>query len=151
MREAEAEARFSSWSLFHPQDLLCMVYGIETSFSLLFLLMGCKSVTVLSGLFHVLHRTHVRRRTCLCCVIIALFSVKGSRRLKELLCLETHTVVGVGATCASCMGAMPGCKLGRVEAMQWTVKKWNFYEITSVLCKSQFYLARWLLNHGLPL
>lgn len=110
----ELRLGFTPWPLSHPQELLCMLLsqhpagenplphldigkmgqrkgrGIETSFSLLLLPMRFKPLTALPGSFHVLHRDDVRRRTCLCCVIIALFSVRGSRRLKESFCLENH-------------------------------------------------------------
>lgn len=71
--------------------------GRETSFSLLLLPRGFKSLTALSGSCHVLHRNDVRWRTYLCCVIIALFSARGSRRLKEPLCLENHVFGSSGS------------------------------------------------------
>jgi len=71
--------------------------GIEISFSLLLLPMGFKSLTAFSGAFHVLHRNYVRWRTCLCCVVIALFTVWGSRRQKGPLCLENHVFDSSGS------------------------------------------------------
>lgn len=70
----------------------------------------------------------------LCCVAIALFSIEGSRRLKEPICLENHVFGKLQELSVLIVLGAAECRsrAWRMETTQWNVNKLNICIMASV-------------------